>query len=279
MQLNLNVKYIFLMLISFFIVTGCASRDERQEQVNEPWNLIFEDDFNDDLSFWNVWYGGAFNEEIQLYRPEQLSIDNGILKINVQRENISGPTSIFDSTPKSFEYVSGRIESKELFGPSNIDGNREIRFAARIKLPFGHGMWPAFWSYDDPWPTQGEIDILEARGGEPLEYQSNIFYGSTPNINTNQGTERVYEIGQDLTSAYHTYEMIWRSNSIDIIFDDQLLYTYQANNNNNINNLFDKKQKIVLNVAVGGIFFIDQNSNNYADSSTMEIDWVKVYKR
>jgi len=279
MQLNLNVKYIFLMLISFFIVTGCASRDERQEQVNEPWNLIFEDDFNDDLSFWNVWYGGAFNEEIQLYRPEQLSIDNGILKINVQRENISGPTSIFDSTPKSFEYVSGRIESKELFGPSNIDGNREIRFAARIKLPFGHGMWPAFWSYDDPWPTQGEIDILEARGGEPLEYQSNIFYGSTPNINTNQGTERVYEIGQDLTSAYHTYEMIWRSNSIDIIFDDQLLYTYQANNNNNINNLFDKKQKIVLNVAVGGIFFIDQNLNNYADSSTMEIDWVKVYKR
>jgi len=279
MQLNLNVKYIFLMLISFFIVTGCASSDERQEQVNEPWNLIFEDDFNDDLSFWNVWYGGAFNEEIQLYRPEQLSIDNGILKINVQRENISGPTSIFDSTPKSFEYVSGRIESKELFGPSNIDGNREIRFAARIKLPFGHGMWPAFWSYDDPWPTQGEVDILEARGGEPLEYQSNIFYGSTPNINTNQGTERVYEIGQDLTSAYHTYEMIWRSNSIDIIFDDQLLYTYQANNNNNINNLFDKKQKIVLNVAVGGIFFIDQNSNNYADSSTMEIDWVKVYKR
>jgi len=279
MHLNLNVKYIFLMLISFFIVTGCASRDERQEQVNEPWNLIFEDDFNDDLSFWNVWYGGAFNEEIQLYRPEQLSIDNGILKINVQRENISGPTSIFDSTPKSFEYVSGRIESKELFGPSNIDGNREIRFAARIKLPFGHGMWPAFWSYDDPWPTQGEVDILEARGGEPLEYQSNIFYGSTPNINTNQGTERVYEIGQDLTSAYHTYEMIWRSNSIDIIFDDQLLYTYQANNNNNINNLFDKKQKIVLNVAVGGIFFIDQNSNNYADSSTMEIDWVKVYKR
>jgi len=279
MQLNLNVKYIFLMLISFFIVTGCASRDERQEQVNEPWNLIFEDDFNDDLSFWNVWYGGAFNEEIQLYRPEQLSIDNGILKINVQRENISGPTSIFDSTPKSFEYVSGRIESKELFGPSNIDGNREIRFAARIKLPFGHGMWPAFWSYDDPWPTQGEIDILEARGGEPLEYQSNIFYGSIPNINTNQGTERVYEIAQDLTSAYHTYEMIWRSNSIDIIFDDQLLYTYQANNNNNINNLFDKKQKIVLNVAVGGIFFIDQNSNNYADSSTMEIDWVKVYKR
>ena len=278
MLLNLNAKYIFL-IIPFFIVSGCDSSDERQEQVTGPWNLVFEDDFNGDLSLWNVWYGGAFNEEIQLYRPEQLSSDNGILRINIQRENISGPTSIFDSTPKSFEYVSGRIESNELFGPSNIDGNREFRFAARIKLPFGHGMWPAFWSYGDPWPTQGETDILEARGGEPLKYQSNIFYGSTPNININQGTERVYEIGQDLTSTYHIYEMIWRSNSIDIIFDDQLLYTYQANNNNNINNLFDKKQKLVLNAAVGGVFFIDQNSNNYADSSTMEIDWVKVYKR
>lgn len=267
------------LILLFWCILGCTNNKDTQPDVTESWNIIFEDDFNSDLSAWNIWDGGAFNEEIQLYSAEQLSLNNSVLKINIQREDVTGPTSIFDPTIKNFEYVSGRIESKVLFGPSNIDGEREYRFAARIRLPAGHGMWPAFWTYGDPWPTQGEIDILEARGGEPLEYQTNIFYGTSPNVNINQESDILHAIGQDLTSDFHIYEMIWKSNSIDIIFDGELIYTYTANNKNNINNLFGKKQKVVLNTAVGGLFFADQNSDNYADSATMEIDWLRVYKR
>ncbi len=277
-------KFLLIILISACLSFGCkeeegTNREINQPEVTGPWNLIFEDEFDNDLSLWNIWNFGAFNEEIQLYRPEQLSIENGILKINIQREDVSGPTSIFDPTPKNFEYVSGRIESQDLFGPTNIEGEREYRFVARIKLPFGHGMWPAFWTYGDPWPTQGEIDILEGRGGEPFEYQTNIFYGTSPNININQGTDVQHSIGKDLTAEFHIYEMIWKANSIDIVFDEELIHSYTTNGNNNINSLFGKKQKVVLNTAVGGLFFIDRNSDNYANNSIMEIDWVKVYKR
>jgi len=276
------MKYRSLLLILLPVFwLGCAEDDDQTQQPVDPdaWNLVFEDEFDSDLSDWNIWEGGAFNQEIPLYRGEQLSLEDGILKINVQREDVTGPNNIYDSSLKDFEYVSARIESKELYGVSSLEGQREYRFEARIKLPSGHGMWPAFWSYGDPWPTQGEIDILEARGGEPFKFQSNIFYGNEPNININHGTEAFYEVDEDLTADFHVYEMVWTSNTIEIFFDGELFHTYTADSGNNISNLFGKKQKIVLNTAVGGWFFTDTNSANFADSAVMEVDWVRVYSR
>ncbi len=97
--------------------------------------------------------------------------------------------------------------------------------------------------------------------------------------NENRKGNTVHKVGQNLTEGFHIYEMIWRAESIEIYFDDALLHTYTANSNNNINNLFGKKHKVVLNTAVGGLFFSDQNPDNYADNSMMQIDWVKVYKK
>ncbi len=282
-KLKIPFDIVLFFIISIFFFLGCNT-EKNPDSQNSPskdtdsWNLVFEDEFNS-LSAWNIWYGGAFNNEIQLYKEEQLSLDNGILKINALRKAVIGPSMPFDTTPKNFEYVSGRVESKQTFGPSDENGEREYKFMARIKLPFGHGMWPAFWSYGDPWPTQGEIDILEARGGETKMFSSNIFYGPTDGVNINRNTEAKHNMGQNLTEDFHVFEMIWRADSIDILFDNKLIYTYKASSTNNIDNLFGKKQKIVLNTAVGGWFFADQNSSNYADSSTMEIDWVRVYKK
>lgn len=267
------------LLVGLIIALSLLSCKNNSTQEMNSWDLIFEDNFDRDLSLWNAWHGGAFNNEIQMYRPDQLSLNDGILTINIQREAISGPTTPFNAAQKNFEYVSGRIESQQLFGPTNEDGNREYRFVASIKLPAGHGMWPAFWTYGDPWPTQGEIDVLEARGGEPTEFSSNLFYGVNEGININQGTEVHHDVEKDLTTSFHTYEMIWRATSIDIIFNGQLLKHYNANSGNNIANMLGKKQKVVLNTAVGGWFFTDQNSANYADNSQMEVDWVRVYKR
>lgn len=283
------VNKSFILFIALFIMTMSCDNDSteqpQEEEVDLPpvilgeWELAFEDDFDGDLSQWDLWTGGAFNEEIQLYRPEQLSIDNSILSINVQREQATGPTNPFDSTPRDYEFVSGRLESSESFGPTLINGSREVRIMASLKLPLGNGMWPAFWTFGDPWPTQGEIDILEARGSTPVEFQSNLFYGPTANNNINFNNAIIYDIGEDLTSEFHTYEMIWTADLIQILFDGEILHTYTANTQNNIANMLNKKQKIVLNTAVGGVFFTDRNPSNYTDSAVMEVDWVRAYTR
>lgn len=279
-----GIENIFTLFLLIILATGCKENEKplttNTNEVNsKEWTLVFEDNFDKDLEQWNIWKSGAFNNEIQFYQPEQVLLNNGLLEINIKREAARGVTNPINSAEKDFEYVSGRIESKTLFGPSDAKGEHEYRFMARLKLPPGHGMWPAFWTYGDPWPTTGEIDILEARGGEPEEYSSNLFYGREPSININSNTEIKHIIGKDLTEEFHIYEMIWRENSIDLLFDGELLHSYQSAPNNNINKMFGQKQKVVLNTAVGGWFISDRDSNNYVDSSVMEVDWVKVYKR
>ena len=243
--------------------------------------MVWEENFDSDLSQWNIWNSGAFNNEVQFYRPEQLEVQDGILTINVQRETITGPNNPFDSSPKEFQYVSGRIESKTTFGPSGVSGETEYRFMANIKMPPGFGMWPAFWSYGDPWPTMGEIDIIEARGNPPMEFSSNIFFGTEPGVplTNNDNTVVEYEVEVDITSDFHTYELIWKARNLEIWFDGELLHRYTANSQNFIANLFGRKQQIVLNTAVGGFFFPNSAPSSFVDSSEMQVDWVRVYKR
>lgn len=255
--------------------------DDTPPDPNREWNLIWEEDFNTDLAQWNSWQSGAFNNEIQYYRPSQLVLENGILTINIARETITGANNPNDSSPKEFQYVSGRIESKTTFGPSNVTGELEYRFMAHIKMPSGNGMWPAFWTYGDPWPTKGEIDIIEARGNQPMTFSSNIFYGTQPGIpiTNNANTVVEHEVDVDITADFHTYELIWTATSLEIKFDGERLHLYNASGLNYIANLFGQKQQIVLNTAVGGFFFPNAAPSSFVDEATMQVDWVRVYKR
>jgi beta-glucanase (GH16 family) len=284
---NMRLTYLaafFLLFLSCkkekeptMVIPGVAATPK----VGTDWELVFDDNFERDLSKWKVWNSGAFNNELQLYRPQQVSITNGILTISAQREAVTGPTFPFDQTPKAFEYVSGRMETINQYGPTSADNESEYRFIAKIKLPKGNGMWPAFWSTSDPWPTNGEIDILEARGNAPTKYQSNIFYGPTANtpVTKNADTEKIHTIPVDFTEDFHTYELIWRAKSLEFKFDDVKIYTYTADSKNYIEQFFGRKHHLILNLAVGGVFFSDKNSANFANNGIMQIDWVRVYKR
>jgi len=235
------------------------------------WTKTFEDLFSTNLNSWNIWYGGAFNNELQLYQASNLSVTNGNLVIAARQETVSGPTTPFDPTPKTFNYTSGRIESKTNFSASSASPS--VRMIARIKLPSGYGMWPAFWSYGDPWPTQGEIDILEARGQEDFKYQTNYFYGRTANRNLVRGAEGFVTVDTSLQSCYHVYEMIWSQNDLKFYFDGILVKT---NSGGYVPSLFGKTERITLNLAVGGLFFSNFNPA-LIQTGTMYVDWVKVF--
>jgi len=253
-------------------VHGVCDYDISESAITAAgWTKTFGDDFSTNLNSWNTWYGGAFNNELQLYQAANLSVTNGNLVISARNETVSGPTTPFDATPKTFNYTSGRIESTTNFSASG--STPVVRMMARIKLPAGYGMWPAFWSYGDPWPTQGEIDILEARGQEDLKYQTNYFYGKTVNRNLVRGAEGFVTTDVSLQTCYHVYEMIWSQTDLKYYFDGVLVKT---NSGSYVPSLFGKTERITLNLAVGGLFFSNLNPS-LIQTGTMYVDWVKVF--
>jgi len=249
----------------------CDYNLDENTLISAGWTKTFEDNFDTDLSKWNIWNGGAFNNELQMYQGSNLSVSSGNLIIAARHETVTGPTTPFDATPKTFNYTSGRIESKTNFSSSS--SSPKVRMVARIKLPAGYGMWPAFWSYGDPWPTQGEIDILEARGQEDLKYQTNYFYGKTVNRNLVRGAEGLITTDVSVQSCYHVYELIWSQNSLQFYFDGVLVKT---NSGNYVPDLFGKSEKITFNLAVGGNFFSNFNPS-LIQTGTMYVDWIKVF--
>lgn len=249
----------------------CDYNFDEAALVNNGWTKEFEDDFTTDLSKWDIWTGGAFNNELQHYQEANVKVLNGNLVITAKKETVTGATTPYDATPKTFNYTSGRIECK-----SNVSANAstpKVRMVARLKLASGYGMWPAFWSYGDPWPTQGEIDFVEARGQEPTKYQTNYFYGKTAGRNLVRGQEGYITADKDLTACYHVYEMEWTQNSLTSYLDGKVV---EVKTGGYIPNLFGKTERITLNLAVGGAFFTNLNPS-LITPGVLTVDYVKVF--
>ncbi len=134
-------------------------------------------------------------------------------------------------------------------------------------------MWPAFWSYGDPWPTQGEIDILEARGQDSMKYETNYFYGRTANRNLVRNATGYITTDSYLTNCFHVYEVIWEKDALKFYFDGQLVDTKTGGY---IPDLFNKTERITLNLAVGGNYFTNLDLAKI-QPATLYVDWVKVF--
>lgn len=245
------------------------------------WTQVWADNFDGTLANWTVWNGGAYNNEKQLYQRNNITLDGGHLFIKSKRENASGPTTNVDATPKNFTFTSGRLESIPVFGPSTQPTGK-VRIAARVKLPGGDGLWPAFWTYNDPWPTKGEIDILEFRGNNRFTSVSNIFYGTQPGIPlTNSNTLTFnYQSPTDLTTGWRVYELIWSATAMEIYLDGTLINTFDASDSEYVDDFFSHDHRIILNLAIGGDFFNGLNlvDSNIPNEAYYIVDWVKVFR-
>ncbi|MGH3469087.1 MAG: lectin, partial [Thermocrispum sp.] len=154
------------------------------------------------------------------------------------------------------------------------------RFEARIKVPRGQGIWPAFWMLgndigSNPWPNSGEIDIMENIGREP----SNL-YGTLhgPGYSGGSAISSRYTLpnGQQFADAFHTFTVDWTPDSVTW-YVDGIQYGHKTPADLNGNRwVFDHPFFMILNVAVGGHW------PGYPDGSTvfpqtMTIDYVRVY--
>lgn len=245
------------------------------EAVENPtWTLVWEDEFEGaagqlpDPQRWAFDVGGHGWGNAQLEyntdRAENVSLDgSGNLAIVAREESYQGNG-----------YTSARIKTQELFEQAYG------RFEARIRLPVGAGIWPAFWmlGYDIDtvgWPECGEIDIMEFRGQEP-----GVIHGSLhgPGHSGGQAVTQRYALPNGrFDTDFHVFGVEWDSESISWFVDGE---RYNRVRSGDVSGrwAYDHPFFLLLNVAVGGNFIGPPNAATVFPQ-TMLVDWVRVYER
>jgi beta-glucanase (GH16 family) len=209
---------------------------------------------------------GWGNNELEYYtdRLENVVVEDGMLKIRALQEDFEG-----------FGYTSGRILTQGKFQ------QKYGRFEARIKLPWGQGLWPAFWMLGDDnngavsWPQRGEIDIMENRGQEPTLINGSV-HG--PGYSGAQAITKPYELLNDrFDTDFHIFGIEWGENYINYYVDD-VLYNQITPSDVTGEWVFDNEFFIIMNVAVGGNYPGFPNENTVFPQE-MVVDYVRVYSK
>ena len=245
--------------------------------VEHKWGayqLVWSDEFEGttlDESVWTIQTGGGGwgNQEAQYYtaRAENIRVENGNLIIEARKEE-------YDKN----HYTSARIMSRDK--KTFTYGKME----ARISLPGGGGVWPAFWMMGNSgsWPKCGEIDIMEYVGNVP-----NRILGTLHTINDRSGSKssRAYW-GTNIEENYHVYGIEWtqeESNGRDVIrfyVDDEVFSTQTESVIDDVDYWpFNRPHFFIINMAVGGTLGGDIIDAIFATPRLMKIDWVRVYQR
>ncbi|MFZ6745159.1 glycoside hydrolase family 16 protein [Undibacterium sp. JH2W] len=264
-----------LTYLSLLLLTACGGSNSMvQTQVTpslqQGWELVWADEFAADkldTQSWQIETGGQGwgNHELENYtaRKENLRLENGMLVIEARKEKYGDN-----------DYTSARIKTA---------GLREFtygRFEARIKIPAGQGIWPAFWLLGTDisavgWPERGEIDIMENIGKEAATTYGTLhgpgYYGAT-----GFGGSKKLAQGK-LADDFHIYAVEWDAAQIRWYLDGNLYH--QASPASIPGKwVFDHEFFIILNLAIGGDW------PGAPDASTsfpqqMLVDYVRVYKR
>jgi beta-glucanase (GH16 family) len=235
--------------------------------------LLWADEFTQadgtkpDSTKWGNDIGGSGwgNNELQYYtdRTENARIEGGQLVIEARKENFGGKsyTSARLLTKNKVSWTYGRIE-------------------ARIKIPKGQGIWPAFWMLGANidgvgWPLCGEIDIMENIGSLP-----STLYGTLhgPGYSGGGGISgNTVLAGAALGDDFHVYAIEWEENRIRWFLDGQQFFSLTpANLPGGSAWVFNAPQFLILNVAVGGNWPGSPNASTVFPQR-MTVDYVRVY--
>jgi len=280
-----KIKLVAIFMVAVFL--NACNTDETQV-VAELTNLVKQDEFNidgaPDSSLWTYDLGngtdqglepGWGNNELQFYtdRPENIKVENGLLVITAREEALNGAN-----------YTSARLTSQGLFD------QQYGRFEARIRLPLGKGIWPAFWLLgndcnENPWPQCGEIDIMEYLGDAPT-----VILGSAhgPGYNAGDAISKEYEIENDrFDTGFHVFGIEWGPDYINYYVDGDLYQSITPEtlaeevvlDGDPVNAgewVFNRPFYMIINMAVGGNLPGSPNAQTEFPQR-MYIDYVRVY--
>jgi beta-glucanase (GH16 family) len=273
-----RTRWLAHVCFALLLASSCFMR--AQPTTATDWKLTWSDEFNGpngsppDPSKWVVDTGsvGAGNGELETYtnRRENLRQQDGHLVITGRKEDFTGSDGVLRN------YTSARINSSGLF--TQAYG----RFEARIQLPVGKGIWPAFWLLGDNykevhWPKSGEIDILETIGAPSTVYCT--IHG--PGYSGDKAIVAHADLpsGQALNTAFHVYAVEWSPNDIRFYVDDHLItHRTPADLPPGAPWAFDHPFYIIMNLAIGGLWPGNPDETTVFPAQ-MLVDYVRVYSR
>ncbi len=284
---NRHTILVLSICLAVVTATGCSVglfRAQPTPVADLPgWTLVWHDEFDGrrgtrpDPEAWGYDLGGEGwgNLEHQTYTDERANAamdGKGALVITADRLETPGDggldcwygpcfyTSARLLTKGKFEFTYGRVE-------------------ARLKLPTGRGIWPAFWMLGAdidtvPWPDCGEIDVMENIGSEP-----DIVHGTVhgPGYSGSGGRGGLYLLKDGaFADDFHVFAIEWEPEEIRWYVDDQEYFSVTPDDVNGPW-VFDDPFFLILNVAVGGRW------PGYPDANTvfpqiLQVDYVRVYQ-
>lgn len=227
--------------------------------------LAWRDEFSGkqlDHTKWNIAFGdgGWGNRELQTYtdQPVNLQLERGKLVLTAVRDGEERYTSARLDTSGKFTFQYGRVE-------------------ARIKLPSGRGLWPAFWlmSVDKRGPDDdrpcAEVDIMESIGSEPGKIHSTLH---TPKEKI--ATEFSLPGGMRLADKFHEFAVEWDPHEARFYVDRKLFRRVLRGELSPW--VFDRQFILVVNLAVGGEWPGPPDAKTKFPQS-MQIDWIRVWQK
>ncbi|HEY4013982.1 MAG TPA: family 16 glycosylhydrolase [Polyangiaceae bacterium] len=268
--------------------SGPPSTDASADADLPGWTLTWSDEFDEpdgsavDPTKWAHEVGGTGwgNQELEYYTDGTANavVTGGNLVITATAAGASSLSCWYGPC----QYTSARLKTEGLFAQAYG------RFEARIQLPAGQGLWPAFWTLGDnissvSWPACGEIDIMEAVDGEPLRNHGSLHGPVSPGSSTSYNlTGTAPATTTPLSTSFHTYAVEWDPGTVRFLVDDVAYETQTTASltQNAANGVweFDHPFFILLNVAVGGNFPGPPDAAAVFPQA-MKVDWVRVYER
>ena len=205
------------------------------------------------------------NSEEQYYTPNNVAVDQGVLKITSKLEGVVNPYGAYNSN--YHRYTSGKLNTADEFQFKN----GIVRW--RAQLPAGSGMWPALWMLNNPqpdWYWDDEIDVMEARGSQPtVTTSAHHFKNESQNNFYNSNT---LDAGKNLQESFNEYALEWKPDSLRTTLNGREVFYDEER-------VPQDPMFLIMNAAVGG-FFDPAGVDNaaLAEGTTFSIDWVRVWQ-
>ena len=257
-----------------------AQKRDSPEAERTNWILTWSDEFDQpdgsspDPKKWRLEVGGGGwgNHELEYYtkRSMNASVRHGNLVIVARKEDYRGREGV------QRHFTSARLTTRHLFAQAYG------KFVARIKIPEGQGMWPAFWLMGEDlagrnWPQCGEIDVMENIGREPYAVHGSM-HG--PGYSGRLDFTSTYKKpgGVKISADFRDFAIEWRPGEVRFFVDDEAYARFTpAQLPPGKTWVFDHPFFILLNLAVGGDWPGSPDTTSRFPQK-MLVDYVRVYE-